>query len=217
MGRQEGDIGELPLGRRAAPTARCRCGNIYILRASKKMCRLCETEEDERRREQAIIEAAKRRRAQVEAARKQRRAQKRSMKVYRPVCTCGREFATTSKTRQLCNLCRKNTDYSSKLQRARERGIGFDLTEEQFASFQAQPCRYCGAAFDGVHLDRIHSDQPYTLSNVVSCCPDCNRLKHITPPDLFREQIQRMAQHMSGEDFSQWLAEACAPNPSEEL
>ena len=60
---------------------------------------------------------------------------------------------------------------------AKQRGIEFHLTEEQFESFWQKPCEYCGAEIETIGLDRLDSDGHYTIDNVVSCCWSCNNSK----------------------------------------
>ena len=60
---------------------------------------------------------------------------------------------------------------------AKQRGIEFHLTMEQFESFWQKPCEYCGAEIETIGLDRLDSDGHYTMNNVVSCCWSCNKEK----------------------------------------
>lgn len=72
---------------------------------------------------------------------------------------------------------------------AKRRGIGAEITYEQFLSFVNQPCEYCGGEIiqspyhssktkkHGWCLDRKDNDGPYSVDNCVSCCFSCNRLK----------------------------------------
>lgn len=60
---------------------------------------------------------------------------------------------------------------------AMQRGYEFDLTLSQFSSFWKRPCHYCGSDVATVGLDRVDNEVGYVISNVVSCCPRCNRMK----------------------------------------
>jgi 5-methylcytosine-specific restriction endonuclease McrA len=60
---------------------------------------------------------------------------------------------------------------------AKNRGIEFTLTFEQFLSFYQKPCYYCGDPIETVRLDRVDNSKGYILNNVVSCCWECNKLK----------------------------------------
>lgn len=66
---------------------------------------------------------------------------------------------------------------------AKERGLIFTLSLEEFDNITKQPCFYCGDLpedqfgnkFTGV--DRIDSNEGYELDNVIPCCFVCNRMK----------------------------------------
>lgn len=74
---------------------------------------------------------------------------------------------------------------------AEKRGFKFQLTPDNFLVMIDLPCVYCGAVhsneakrnqysvktrrYNGI--DRINSDQDYTISNTVSCCGACNSAK----------------------------------------
>ena len=60
---------------------------------------------------------------------------------------------------------------------AKERGIKFLLTEEQFLSFWQKPCRYCGSEIKTIGLDRFDNKSGYTIDNAVPCCTTCNKMK----------------------------------------
>lgn len=74
---------------------------------------------------------------------------------------------------------------------AYNRGLAWELTEEEFDGLITQDCAYCGCApstvekgsglrsGDFVHggIDRVDNMQGYVMSNVVPCCRVCNRAK----------------------------------------
>lgn len=73
---------------------------------------------------------------------------------------------------------------------AKERNLSWELTEEQALELFTSSCHYCGAppsnhrkpvsangGFRYNGIDRIDSNKPYILENVVSCCKYCNRAK----------------------------------------
>lgn len=71
--------------------------------------------------------------------------------------------------------------YLSLLNTAKRREIECNLPFEVFCSVVAMPCDYCGTvvlSVTGCGLDRKDSDLGYTVENVVSCCPPCNRIKN---------------------------------------
>lgn len=74
---------------------------------------------------------------------------------------------------------------------ARERGLKWELTDEEFDYYVAQNCHYCNRPpsttrkarrmngdFTYNGIDRMDNDEGYLPSNIVSCCQICNRAKH---------------------------------------
>ena len=57
---------------------------------------------------------------------------------------------------------------------AKNRGIDFSLSFDQFMTFWQKPCHYCNDPIATVGLDRRDGQQGYTLGNVVPCCRTCN-------------------------------------------
>ena len=96
---------------------------------------------------------------------------------------------------------------------ARQRGIPFDLSQEQFRALAVQRCAYCGSDPASVALpntsygvpwhhngvDRKDSTQGYTEGNCAPCCGTCNYMKG----------TQALA------DFFGWVARvsSATPNP----
>ena len=54
----------------------------------------------------------------------------------------------------------------------------FVLTYKQFLSFWNGICHYCGEQIIGVGIDRIDSSKGYEISNCISCCTICNKMKN---------------------------------------
>lgn len=80
---------------------------------------------------------------------------------------------------------------------AKRRGITFDLTQKQFLSLWEQPCAYCGGEVHKIGIDRVNNSVGYIISNVVSCCPQCNRLKGKLSRDKFLRLCKQIVQHTS--------------------
>lgn len=64
---------------------------------------------------------------------------------------------------------------------AKQRGIEWALTFEEFAALRTKPCAYCGfpLAQTSTGLDRINSAVGYTVDNVLPSCWECNQAKNI--------------------------------------
>ncbi len=94
---------------------------------------------------------------------------------------------------------------------ARRRGLGFDLTTEEFIKLTSSNCHYCGQSpskvFKGREknptnyvysgIDRINNLDGYSIKNTVSCCFDCNRAKHTRSHDDFIAWVKRIAARFS--------------------
>lgn len=105
---------------------------------------------------------------------------------------------------------RINTKFSIYRSSARNRGLEFELSKEDFLNLITGECTYCGkkseTGFDlkslSVHttflgIDRVDNTKGYTINNVVSCCKLCNRMKMTLTKDEFLEQIARIYNHLS--------------------
>lgn len=93
----------------------------------------------------------------------------------------------------------------------RNRGLAWELTDEDFERLTLLACFYCGqkpstvqkpqrSTYEGgdfVHngLDRMDSNIGYTLENVVPCCAICNYAKSDLPFDDFMAWIARLTEY----------------------
>jgi hypothetical protein len=73
---------------------------------------------------------------------------------------------------------------SSRFSRFKKRcklaGTNMELAFEQWSDLVLnKPCHYCNGALEtkGCSLDRKDNSLGYTVTNVVACCKECNRLK----------------------------------------
>lgn len=85
----------------------------------------------------------------------------------------------------------QNYVYSQYRKCAVKRGYSFNIDATMFLALAAAPCAYCTAcntntarraqyavsewAYNGI--DRVNSELPYQIGNVVSCCKACNAAK----------------------------------------
>lgn len=77
---------------------------------------------------------------------------------------------------------------------AKQRGLEFKLTLEQFSSWWQKPCHYCGESIGTIGLDRVDNLQGYTTDNVVPCCRPCNVAKMTQTVGEFVARCHRVAQ-----------------------
>lgn len=60
---------------------------------------------------------------------------------------------------------------------AKYRNYSFEISLEDFLSFQNKDCYYCGDPLDKIRVDRLDNTRGYALSNLVPCCRRCNTMK----------------------------------------
>lgn len=79
------------------------------------------------------------------------------------------------------NKLRPQSHYRQFLDSAKDRNLYVDekLTFEYFMDYVNKPCAYCERhdEHESIGIDRVDSNKPYILSNIVPCCEDCNRSK----------------------------------------
>lgn len=104
-----------------------------------------------------------------------------------------------------------NRLYGSYKKSAKERGLVFELTEEEFKELTQQNCYYCNRKpyrefisgyFKGEKrgngtyiyngIDRVDNTKGYTKDNVVPCCKDCNMMKRDMEQKEFFNFIERV-------------------------
>lgn len=78
-------------------------------------------------------------------------------------------------------------------QRSPSRGLAFSLTLKDFRCNIEKPCHYCGGHYIGLGFDRVDNEIGYHLTNVVPCCPECNRMKRTQKLDDFIDRCIKIA------------------------
>lgn len=142
-------------------------------------------------------------------------------------CDCGTEV-----TRQIANVTSGNTKscgclsleakenkrlphnlgevtavYLGYRRHAKDRGLCFELTKEDFCRLITQRCAYCGTigsnykktknSLEGLYyngVDRRDNATGYTVNNVVPCCRICNRAKHTLSIKEFKKWLGAAAE-----------------------
>lgn len=95
--------------------------------------------------------------------------------------------------------------YGNYLRGAKNRGIEFGISKEDFLALAVLPCKYCGAPPSQVHatkglngsftysgVDRVDSSKGYTVDNCVPCCKDCNYAKRLMTVPEFLNWARRI-------------------------
>jgi hypothetical protein len=88
--------------------------------------------------------------------------------------------------------------YSQYKSSADKRNIIFELTKDEFINIVSKPCNYCGISdltyynTNGAGgIDRIDSNNNYIISNCISCCGMCNKMKlDYTKDDFLNKCVQ---------------------------
>lgn len=85
---------------------------------------------------------------------------------------------------------------------AADRGLAFDLSDEQTIDLLTKPCFYCDKDKTGKHkygnwgiveytgIDRVNNLIGYNLENCVSCCKTCNILKKSITPEIIKKAYE---------------------------
>lgn len=102
--------------------------------------------------------------------------------------------------------------YSNYKSRCKSKNREFNLTKSQFKKLILSNCYYCGAEPSNIRMDRsklrakkkiytngidrVDSDKGYIISNVVSCCEDCNKAKRQLSKDTFLKMIKDIYENL---------------------
>jgi len=89
----------------------------------------------------------------------------------------------------------KKHKFSSYRRSARERGLSFELSFNQFIDLIERECRYCkNPPLNGV--DRFDNLIGYTQENCVPCCSKCNYAKRDMDFNDFKEWVKRLHENL---------------------
>ncbi len=80
---------------------------------------------------------------------------------------------------------------------AKRRRIGFFIDIGQFENFWKKPCFYCGGEPETIGIDRVDSEKPYIIDNLVSCCVQCNQMKLYYSHEQFIDKCKIIAKHFA--------------------
>jgi hypothetical protein len=89
--------------------------------------------------------------------------------------------------------------YSQYKNSAIKRNITFELSKEEFINIISEKCSYCGVhgltfykTLGAGGIDRVNSNLGYNLSNCVSCCGMCNKMKLDYTKEKFLQQCVKI-------------------------
>lgn len=90
--------------------------------------------------------------------------------------------------------------YKASILVARKKGQEFALTFNEYTNLISKTCHYCHSDLSpyGIGLDRLDNSLGYIPSNVVPCCPSCNRIRsdEFTPTEM--HQIANLISELKG-------------------
>jgi len=135
--------------------------------------------------------------------------------IWQCLCECGKTsyhvgYQLKNGSIRSCGCLRKSKDpqtsglyvmFSDYRYGAKYRGYKFNLTFKQFRNIVEDDCIYCGIEpqkrerkhkFKANGIDRVDNSLGYKLSNVVSCCSDCNKAKNTMVYENFIKWIERI-------------------------
>ena len=101
-----------------------------------------------------------------------------SCKEVKPATDFNRRGCSPSGLHPRCRVCQAKYRWSPKAKfrvyqtEAKNRGIPFDLSVEEFSSFWQVPCSYCGREIGTIGIDRIDNSSGYAPNNITSCCSE---------------------------------------------
>lgn len=129
-------------------------------------------------------------------------------------CGCGRRNRRQAPFRMrqgyYPGLAARNSILKQYRWSAKNRGLAFELTEDEFDLLIAADCHYCGrsrskirevsragGAFVFNGIDRKDNGLGYVTENVVTCCIICNRAKGVTPYGVFIAYLEQIVAYRS--------------------
>lgn len=86
----------------------------------------------------------------------------------------------------------KYNEYKGK---AKQRGLQFSLTMEDFKKLWQKPCVFCGSEIETIGIDRKNSSKGYVNGNIIPCCRCCNWMKNIHSVKAFLTHISKIFAH----------------------
>ena len=87
------------------------------------------------------------------------------------------------------------TKFNGYIHGAKQRGLLFRLSFDDFKRFITQQCFYCNnepTPFNGI--DRIDNSKGYIKNNCVSCCIKCNKMKNTLSKKDFLDQCKKIVE-----------------------
>jgi hypothetical protein len=87
---------------------------------------------------------------------------------------------------------------------ATRRNFVFELSFEEFNELINKSCHYCGDTPKQIGIDRVDNTLGYTSNNVVSCCTECNFMKHTMNYQTFINKCIKISKCFTTETMRLW-------------
>lgn len=91
-----------------------------------------------------------------------------------------------------CFMNHNTCGYKDYNRRAMNKNIAFEITKDEFNEIKEKDCYLCGKKNSNIHkngVDRINNELGYIISNVKSCCGDCNYMKNKFDLNVIKEKM----------------------------
>jgi len=90
------------------------------------------------------------------------------------------------------------TRFLTYINSAKQRGLNFNLSIDDFNFLITQNCAYCNKPYSAENymgIDRVDSNRGYTVDNCVPCCITCNRMKLNYEYSFWISHIKKIISH----------------------
>jgi len=94
-----------------------------------------------------------------------------------------------------CSICKPEQVFKQYQYKAKQRGLSFRLTLNEFEKIIRNPCSYCGEDGEPRGLDRVDNTLAYHAWNVVASCSECNFMKRAMNKHRFMNRAIKIAKH----------------------
>lgn len=125
-------------------------------------------------------------------------------------CGCLQKIAAAKNGKALAKIeTARNNVLAAYRKRCKDKGLLWQLSDEEAICFFRQDCQYCGCSPSSIQtarsgtyvyngIDRVDSLLGYTLANCVPCCSTCNYAKNDLPLSEFRNWVERISSYWLG-------------------
>lgn len=92
-----------------------------------------------------------------------------------------------------CHNYKPARNFSVYKEKAQRDQVIFTLTMDEFEGFWNKQCYYCASEIKKIRIDVLDKEKGFSVSNVVSCCIDCQKLKGDFDHDNFLNLCRKIS------------------------